>query len=222
MTRARPISGHRQPHTPDALRPRLARVERGFRSRWLMLMLAGAAVAMIGPVLFGSAWWLRNFRAPGVGIGVEYQPWIRCVLLWAAILLPVLFLIEWVTRGRLFDNTVEAMDDMPLGVERRLVGGAFLAEMCLWGPRMITAGFRNLAGLARHRDADRVLAAAIIATLLNRGEGVGVVELYAHAQGRDDAFGRVLAYLLFYELIGMSKNGDRLWLLSDAKKVLAS
>ena len=93
--------------------------------------------------------------------------------------------------------------------------GLVLVELCLWGPRMVIAGAKKLHHLGRHRGADRALAAELLAALANRGEGMPTAELYPLAHGRDDAFGDSLAYLLFHDLIGISKSGDRAWLLSE-------
>jgi hypothetical protein len=139
------------------------------------------------------------------------------VCLW---FLPILFLIEWATRGKLMENTVDEAGDMPRFIGGRVVAGAFLAEMCLWGPRMVTGGVRKNVGLTRHRKADRLLASAMLAELLNRGESLPIGALYALAQGRDDAFADALAYLMFHDLLDTSKNGDRAWLTSEGKKAL--
>ena len=98
--------------------------------------------------------------------------------------------------------------------------GLVLVELCLWGPRMVIAGTKKLHHLGRHRGADRALAAELLAALANRGEGMPTAQLYPLAHGRDDAFGDSLAYLLFHDLIGISKSGDRAWLLSEARRSL--
>jgi len=100
--------------------------------------------------------------------------------------LPILFLIEWMTRGKLLENTVEGVSGMGRFVTGRLVAGAFFVEMCLWGPRMVTGGVRQQIGLSRHRHADRTLAAAMVAELVNRGDGLPIGELYALANNRDE------------------------------------
>jgi hypothetical protein len=207
--------------TTQTVLPRLTKLDASFRGRWFGLMILGALVSMIGPVIFGTAVWLRQFKGEGVGIGDVQHPWlwhVGVVCLW---FLPILFLIEWVTRGKLFDNAVEGAGDMPMFVAHRAVMGAFLVEMCLWGPRMVTGGCRRQFGLSGHRGADRTLAAAMLAELLNRGQGMPTGELYMLAKGRDDAFAGAMAYLLFHDLIDVSKDGDRAWLRSEAKKALA-
>ena len=200
--------------------PRIRKYDSSFRTRWFALILAGAVVSMIGPVIFGTAMFIRQFRAGGVGIGVEQHPWLWHVGMVALWFLPILFLIEWATRGKLMEDTVAEAGDMPRFIGGRIVAGAFLAEMCLWGPRMVTGGVRKQIGLARHRGADRTRAAAMLAELINRGESLPIGALYALAQGRDDAFADALAYLIFHDLLDTSKNADRAWLTSKGKKAL--
>jgi hypothetical protein len=197
--------------------PRLRKHDSSFRTRWLALILAGAVVCMIGPLLFGSGLWLRQFN----GRSDVHHPWLWHVGMVALWFLPIMFLVEWVTRGKLFENTVEEMSDVPRQFgSGRIVGGAFIAEMCLWGPRMVTGGVRQNIGLTRHRKADRLLAAAMLAELTNRGESLPIGELFKLAHGRDDAFGDALAYLMFHDLVDTSKTGDRAWLTSGGKRSL--
>jgi hypothetical protein len=206
--------------TPETVLPKLKKLDAGFRARWFALLIAGAVVSMIGPVIFGTATWIRQFRAGGLGIGDVQHPWlwhVGVVCLW---FLPILFFIEWITRGKLLQDTVEGVSDMPRFIGGRAVAGAFFVEMCLWGPRMVTGGVRRQFGLSRHRRADRALAAAMIAELLNRGGSLPIGEVFKVAQGRDDAFGAALAYLMFHDLVDVSKTGDRVWLCSDGKRAL--
>ena len=52
---------YRGPTTASDLRAKLARMEQSFLARWLLLVLAGAAFCLIGPVLFGTLIWLHQF-----------------------------------------------------------------------------------------------------------------------------------------------------------------
>src|SRR5688572_23558379 len=177
-----------QRHTPQSILPKLGKLDASFRGRWLGLMLVGAAVSLIGPVIVASIFYTMEFRSGGVGIGDEQRPWrwhfgITC--LW---FLPLLFLFEWITRGKFVDQTFENTQEDDPDLAGRAVGGAMIIDTMLWGPRMVTGGFRRQIGLTRHRRADRTLAAAMLAELLNRGQGTSIDDLFALANGRDDAF----------------------------------
>ena len=194
--------------------PKLARMEKSFVARWLLLIIAGSLFCLIGPFLFGSLIWMRR-------VGRTDQSWLSHVGMTAAWFLPILFLIEWATRGKMLEEGAEAMGStMRLPGVRSAAQGMVMVEMCLWGPRMVIAGTKKLYNLGEHRRADRALAAEILAALVNRGEGTPTGQLYPLAKGDDDAFGTTLGYLLFHDLIGISKAGDRAWLLSEAKRTL--
>lgn len=206
--------------TPQALLPKLRKLDAGFRARWLVLMVVGAAVSMIGPVLIATWLWLREFRSGGVGIGDVQHSFAWHLGVASACFLPVLFAVEWLSRGRLVDDAFEDTKDDGADWAGRVVAGAAILDMCLWGPRMVTGGARRLLGLRRHRAADRALAAAMLAELFNRGQGMPVAELFTLAKDRDEAFSAALAYLMFHDLIDISKNGDRAWVVSEAKRTL--
>jgi hypothetical protein len=215
------FSGAAKPqYTPQSLLAKLRAIDSGFRMRWLALFVAGAFVSMTGPMLFGSLFWLKQFKGQGVGIGDLHHSWLWHVGVTAAWFLPILFLVEWVTRGKLMEDAAAEAADMGRYAGGRLMQGAFLAEMCLWGPRMVIAGVTKQVGLGKHARTDRKLAAEMLATLLNAGEGIGTGQLYLLAKGNDQAFADVLAYLMFHDLIGVSAKGDRAWLLSDGKRQL--
>jgi hypothetical protein len=215
--------------TIDALLAKLRAMERGFATRWMMLAFGGGVVCLIGPAIFGTFYWLRQFRGGGVRIA-ETHTWIGAVSLTAAWFLPVLFFIEWVTRGKLLENTLDTAGDMGFSYGNRMVGGGYFAgramtgamliEICLWGPRMVIGGAKRLFSRTQHASADRNLAAKMLHAMLLRGEGLPTAQLYPLANGRDDAFSDALAYLLFFDLIGIAKAGDRAWITSEGKRAL--
>jgi hypothetical protein len=208
-------------YSGDSILPKLKKLDTSFRTRWLALLIAGALVSMIGPVIFGTATFIRQYRAGGVGIGVEQEPWLHHVGYACLWILPILFVIERVTRGKLVEDTVEGVSDMPRFIGGRAVAGAVFVEVMLWGPRMVTAGVRRQVGLNRQRRADRALAAAMLAELLNRGDGLPIGEVFKIAQDRgDSAFSAALAYLMFHDLVDLSKPGDRVWVCSDGKRAI--
>jgi hypothetical protein len=222
MTRA-PASLTAKPRiSVDDCQSRLAAMQRDFRARWIGLLALGAIVCMIGPVVIGSAIWAKQFgRRRGVVLGHAAHSWVACVGMTALWFLPILFVIEWLTRGKLLESVTDAAQDSyhPLFAGRAL-GGAFFVEVCLWGPRMVIGGTRRILDQSKHAGADRLLCAKIVHALAIRGEGAATAELFRHADGRDIAFGDALGCLMFYDVIGISKNGDRAWLLSEAKKTL--
>lgn len=204
-------------HTADTILAKLKALDKNFRVRWFALFMLGAIVSLFGPIIFGSLFWMRQFGRHHVSMHHSWLWHVGFTCLW---FLPILFFIEWVTRGKLLENTVEEVDGMGRFIGGRVVAGAVFVEVCLWGPRMVSGGVRKQFGLSRHRRADRALAAAMYAELLNRGEGLPIGELFVLAQNRDEAFSDALAYLMFHDLVDVSKSGDRVWLTSEGKKTL--
>ena len=217
MTRA--PQSLRPPVIPaETIRAKLRAMENATRVHWVLLMLAGGAVSMIGPVIFGTALWLRQLGNRGAGDVMH--TWTYHVMAASSWFLPIMLLVEWLTRGKLLENTMEATEDMPDYAGRRAMSGAVLAEICLWGPRIIIAGFKKFLGMSRHMSVDRMLAAEMVSKMVARGESVSTGELMKLAQGNDDAFANALAYLMFHEVIDLSKSGDRAWVTSNGKRAL--
>jgi hypothetical protein len=217
-TPRRPIIGPRLSH--EQFVAYLQRMERGFSTRWTMLLIGGAIVTLFGPVAIGSIVWLAQFgrHAPG-----EIRSWSDIVLTVACIVIPIQFLLEWLTRGKLIETVAEGLAEasspLTYAIRGRATVGIVFIEMCLWGPRMFNAAWGKLLAAGRQKHADRAVAAKILGTLFDR-EGLTTAELMSQTTKDADAFGSALGYLMFHDLIGISKSGDRAWILSDAKRSL--
>ncbi len=92
-------------------------------------------------------------------------------------------------------------------------------DIFLTGPRFVLDALDKLRNANRVRGINLDRAAEIVATLNRADSGIPVEQLRRpnDAQGQ---LGGALAYLLFYEWIGISKNADRVWLESAARKRL--
>jgi hypothetical protein len=226
MPPSRPQTAYRPPAsrlTAEQVADKLRRNESAFRTRWIILIALGAIVTMLVPLVIAALKWsaqaMRRNPPPQSFMMIAFQV--------CAIALPIFFLLEWITRGKLMEKTAETVGDLGLSSGARLMPGvgrgvaviAFI-EFCLWGPRMVIAGSKRIFGMSRHRGADRALAGKMLHALIVKGEGLPTAKLYPLADGRDDAFSDALAYLLFFDLIGISKTGDRAWMLGDAKRTL--
>jgi hypothetical protein len=125
-----------------------------------------------------------------------------------ALLIPALFWMERLTRGQwMNEETGDAAIAVPVPV-------AGMAELLLWGPRTIVAGLRR----RRQRVRANVLteAASLIAYLRHfpEDDGVGTDELPTIRPAP------VLAYLASRAWVGVSADGRRVWLRSDARRTL--
>jgi hypothetical protein len=194
----------------------LDRHERRFRSRWMALMVLGFGALWIGPILAATLLWVLQFHAGGIPDSWGY------LFIWSIAIIPLLFALEWTTRGSFLDNSVDAMggtDNMAASFgHRQWASLALLTEISLWGPRIILAAIKRLSGASRLGRNPQRPAAAILATLLSRQEGMRCASVMTRTGLDADAFGDGLAYLLYHEWVDLSKDGLQMWILSDARR----
>jgi hypothetical protein len=194
----------------------LLRQEHAFRTRWSTLAFLGFCVLWLGPALFATLGWVAQQRDSGTP-----TPWGTLFVWCAGIGIPLFLLLEYLTRGSYFETAVDDLDDrISVSGRNRSAGAAMLIEISLWGPRMLIAGVTKVGGAARHKPAARRAAASIVAVLLRREDGTTSGQAMTEAQLDADAFGDALAYLTFHETVGISRDGMRIWLLTDARKRL--
>jgi hypothetical protein len=200
----------------SALRSR----ERAYQaSAWTMLAF-GLPAMLAGPLLA---------TAIATGIQTQFRPhgggleWWSWFIIASAALLPLLFWCEARTRGRWFEDEVRAQGSTPADLwqsssrgewELRTTAASWAAlfELLLWGPRMVLA--------ARERFRGNVPAAVL-------ADATSVINYLRHFTGGVPTFelpavrhSPALQYLVSRDWIGVSKAGDRVWLLGDARRAL--
>ena len=208
----------------------LHKTDINFKLRWITLGVLGFIVLWFGPLLIATIVWISGFRRGGTP-----GPWTETFLWTSLIVIPLLFLFEHITRGKFFDNTVEGLGDVrefgnyggaafhgAYYVRGRLAAGALALDVSLWGPRMLLASFRRIAALSRVKPSDHAPAAHVLATLVRQSEGLPAATVMAQSCPDPDDFSAALAYLCFHEIVGISQDGARLWVLSDARKKLTA
>jgi hypothetical protein len=213
---------------PARLAAVLKRGDGSFVARWIILAILGFVVLWIGPFIAATIAYVLRMRD-------NYTPWLTCFFWSCLIGLPILFFFEWLTRGKFLDNTMEGLGDIrgygmyggagmtsAFYLRGRIAAGALAVEICLWGPRMVIAGFRRIAALMRVKPKDHAPAAAVLAPLMRQEEGLSTGAAMTQARLDPDDFSAALAYLSFHEIVGMAKDGSRIWVLSDARKKLAA
>jgi len=184
--------------------------ERAFQmSAWTMLA-AGSAAMLALPVI-AAAVAVKIPHLLGTGAGAGGHALLASSIGFAAafaLLIPALFWVERLTRNQWLE------EDATGGLEAVPVPVAGLTELLLWGPRTIVAAMRR----RRQRAHANVLteAASLIAYLRHfpEDDGVGTDELPALRPQP------VLAYLASRAWVGVSADGRRVWLRSDARRTL--
>jgi len=211
---------YRQPAPdPSATAQKLRKFESSFYIKWACLFALGVMFMFIGPALAACIAWLRERRYRWIA----HHSWTFWFLLWTAILVPILLIIERATRGKMLEDTADKFSDgsmLTIGFRGRAMVGVVLLEICLWGPRMIIAAWQRLWSIRNHAKADRNVAAALLHVLLVREGGVPTVDLMAATTASADAFSDALGLLIFLDLIDVSKDGERTWVGSLAREKL--
>src|SRR5688572_1404451 len=205
----------------------LRKTDSNFKIRWITLGVLGFIVLWFGPLLIATIVWISGFRRGGTP-----GPWTEVFLRTSLIVIPLFFLFEHITRGKFFDNTVDGLGEASdygfyanvytFHARGRLAAGALAIEISLWGPRMLLASFRRIAALSRVRPAYHAPAAHVLATLMRHNEGLPTAAVMTQSCPDPDDFSAALAYLCFHEIVGISQDGARLWVLSDARRKLTA
>jgi hypothetical protein len=192
------------------------------------LLLIGVPMLFIGPLALASLFWFATLNLFG------YYPWTWFFWGFVVILIPLLFWTERRTRGGfLADTVIEAGggSELPyllggdLGLlisfatNPRVTMSGFI-EIFLTGPRFVLDAFEKMNRARRVRSVDQDRAAAIVADLLRTDRGVPIQSLVRPGE-RLATLDVSLAYLLFFDWIGLSKDRSRVWILTEARQRLS-
>jgi hypothetical protein len=208
-----------------ALVDRLRHEDLMFRVRWLCLLGAGLAMLWAVPALL--SWIYCALRS---GAGTLASSWPVTLVCCAAVVIPILFGIEYVTRGKFLEEVFDEVDF--LGGTSRFSRGFFyswyegvgliiVVEIFLWGPRMTLAAIRHLGAASKFSTLSFAAAAAILRVLLGEEGGQSAAEIMTRAGLQPSVFSDALAYLAFHDYIGIADDGTWVWLNSDARKRMA-
>lgn len=174
--------------------------ERAFQiSAWSMLACGSGTMLVLPTVVAAIA-----AKVPHAAVGHALLAASVAFAAALALLIPALFWVERLTRSQWLEDGADAAPVPVAGV----------TELLLWGPRTIVAALRR----RRQRVHGNVLteAASLIAYLRHfpEDDGVGTDELPTIRPAP------VLAYLATRHWVGVSADGRRVWLRSDARRAL--
>ena len=202
-----------------ALTKAIQRREHAYQGAAWSMLAAGLPALLVGPLLVASvvASTEERFRSR------HPFGWWPVFTIAASVLIPLMFWFERRTRGEWYNDEVRGQGTSISDLSQCSSSGewrlrttaatwAGIFELMLWGPRMCMAA----ASRWRTRVPPAVLidAAAIVAYLRHFEGGVGTHELPTLRPIE------VLRYLVERDWVGVSKAGDRVWLLTDARRAL--
>jgi hypothetical protein len=202
---------------------KLRREDVMFRVRWVCLLALG--LVMLWAADYLVAWCVYALRNGAL----RSASWPGTLACCALVVVPTLFAIEFVTRGRFLE---EATDPLGLDGSSRLtrgflysywegIGLVILLEIFLWGPRMTMAATRRLRAASAFATFSPAAGAAVLGALLPHDDGQPAADIMFQAQLDPSASSDALAYLAFHDYVGIAKDGTRVWLNTDARKRLA-
>jgi hypothetical protein len=215
---AQPVRSVPAHHQPEGVRATLLRCERRYKVRWAVLTILGFGFLWIGPAFFATLTIMLQIQANGIP-----SPWWELFFWGAVVGIPLLFVLEWRTRGGFADDAIDSVggaDAASWSVGHRAGASlALITEVSLWGPRIIINGVRRLVSAGKFAG-DVAAPAAILSVLLRSDEGIATSHVLSQSGLDAEAFGDALAYLTFHDFIGISKDGRQLWICTEARKCL--
>ncbi len=201
-----PVAQHPDYKNPATPRGRLETVHQHLLKReageWLkiaFLLLIGIPSLAVGPAIIALLFWLERRW------GANY---LKDAAHWSGVTgssggLITMSMPQW-----------QAMAGM-YGGDPDVVGAIYL-EICLWGPRMVLSALDKI-----RRAVNRPRASAILADLRDREHGLTLDQLQ-HPDEDTGQFLVALAYLLTYDWIAASRDGKKVWIGSDSRRILAA
>lgn len=227
----RPTLDYRNPatvqdHHVDRVKLALQAREGLFWLRTGLSACAGVAASLVGPLFVASIIWVIVAR-----LGVVL-PFDRAMFVWlfAAALLVLLFWYERRTKGQFLSQSLDdnrawfpgrASSSGEFEARYRVAAGMVLVELLLWGPRLLMNSFDRCRVRQSLRHANLTRAAEVVADLQRCDGGVLIGTLQRAGESLAELRG-TLGYLSLFDWIGVSRDGTRTWLLSDARKRLDS
>jgi hypothetical protein len=198
----------------------LRKRESGHITTTILMLIGGIVWLIVAIAVIATIPWGMQFGRRGRAL-MPPGSWSWYFIMTAAIAGPILFLLEYATRGSLLNDAANEHADYGPYAQRMVGRGMaviIFIEMGLWGPRSILSGVRRISGRKAMTGADRNAAATIVANLLRGGDGLPTG---AALKGVADALSAdALTYLAYYDWVGISTSGDRVWLLSESKRAL--
>lgn len=200
-----------------------------FHLKTLFMILLGLPASLLGPAVVATLFWVA---AMPLGLWVEWTTAFG----WASlIMLPALYMLEIRTKGNFLAERVDEITPLPPIARGIFTLGEFGAiaalasnprttstlftEVFLFGPRLVVDAFRQLRLRMYARGADIRRAASILSTLTELHDGLPTEDLL-RANESARTLAPTLAYLAFHDWIGVGNSGGKVWLLTEARRVL--
>jgi hypothetical protein len=216
--------------TPGRIRAHLKHRDSKFFLRTILLLCVGAITALVAPAL------ILGFFALLFHLWRLDLNWTLCFVAGIAISVPVLMRMEWQAQGPTIDEKTRQgfetiagkaapSDYKHLGTFGQVIASQRtpfngLVELFLIGPNLAVRSMRKLMlrKLAESADFDRAVE---IAEILAKLKGGAETEKLRGEKETPQQLSCALAYLIFFDWIGVASDGNKVWILTEARRELA-
>ena len=197
------------------------------------MFLFGVPLSLGGPVVVATMFWFAAKLFSRSGDFFSGLRWLDLFVGLSMVMVPLLYHLELRTNGGYRADlskgaggptrfpALRATIFGPAGlfVDPRPFSTA-LVECFLSGPRLVISALHRRRLAARLRLRNRTRAAEVVASLLARDEGVETHRILKAGETVKQLL-PALAYLAFYQWTGVGENWQRVWLHSEARRVLS-
>jgi hypothetical protein len=192
----------------------------------IALLAFGVPATFFGPVILASLYWVAALHFGNYS-------WFWIFVISCLVLIPLLFRMEWKTRGEYFSDAVSST--FAAGTSPWIGFGTFgaaiqfgqsprvptigLVELFLWGPRQILDAVGKFAHIRLLKFTSRQRVAQLLSQLM-KVDHLTLDQLQSSGKPSTDLYSAI-AYCVWYDWIGVSKDGQKIWLDSDSRQKLS-
>jgi hypothetical protein len=222
---------------PADLEPILRKLQSRERLRASLRIVAfifGLPLAFVGPLVLGTMFWMA------CGMLYRWYAWWYFFLGTSALAIPALFVTELRTGGSYLSEVIspeeakraeiaQGIKTVGMLVSPRMGNTLMLAaalaaprasmagfiEIFLTGPRLLLTAFRDVGMIRRLQGTNMQLTALLLHQLLQAKVGIPTEKLLRPGQELE-LIELPLAYLVFYDWIGVAADGSKAWILTRA------
>jgi hypothetical protein len=213
------------PLLQDALRQRA----QSWKRTAIAQIAGGLAATVLIPAIAAVFMSIGFHRVTGWGMRHGALEWTTSFILAFVVFMPVAYFLEWQTQGGFLMKKLWEIEHSDGGWYEAVTrdrtwrwdarAGIAEWEILLFAPRMVFGGFAKLRGTRLLAGADPARTAEILGLLLGSDHGIEIATL--RRRGEDQlALSRAISSLLFYDWVGVSENGQKIWALTASRKEL--
>ena len=215
MTRAPAHLQYQRPTVDHAaVMDMLDRVEQSHRNNAWAGIAGGGVLCLFSVLLLTLIYYILAFGSIG-GWGFK-----ATYLIIGVVCLPLLFWIAYKLQGSVLEATVPGSDLLQTRIiGRRVIPLLVVGEVANIGPRLVLWGVSQVRGRSAFGPMSHERVGTALLTLVAADGGISPAKLILPGESADQ-LEPLLGVLLYFELADISKNADRVWVTTEAKRKL--